>query len=43
MLKESGAELFFSDCPQLPGLDIPPHQALIFTIGENGSLTAQYL
>ena len=43
MLKESGAELFFSDCPQLPGLDIPPHQALIFTVGENGSLTAQYL
>lgn len=43
ILKDSGAELFFSDCPQLPGLDIPPHQALTFTVGENGSLTAQYL
>lgn len=43
MLKESGADLFFSDCPQLPGLNIPPHQALVFTIGENTSLTGQYL
>lgn len=43
MLKESGADLFFSDCPQLPGLNIPPHQALVFTIGENASLTGQYL
>ena len=43
MLKESGADLFFSDCPQLPGLNVPPHQALVFTIGENASLTGQYL
>ena len=43
MLKASGADLFFSDCPQLPGLNVPPHQALVFTIGENASLTGQYL
>lgn len=43
MMRDSGAELFFSDCPQLPGPHIPPHQALLFSIGENGGLTGQYL
>lgn len=43
LLAESGAELYFSDCPDLPGLDLPPHAALAFTVGENGGLDAQYL
>lgn len=43
MLAESGAELYFSDCPRLPALDLPPHQALTFAVGENGSLDARYL
>ncbi len=43
LLSEHGAALYFSDCPRLPGLDLPPHRALIFTVGENGSLNAQYL
>lgn len=43
LLAESGAELYFSDCPRLPGLDLPPHRALAFTVGENGGLDARYL
>lgn len=43
LLSEDGAALYFSDCPCLPGLDLPPHRALVFTVGENGSLDAQYL
>lgn len=43
MLAESGAELYFSDCPRLPGLDLPPHRALAFDVGEMGSLSARYL
>jgi competence protein ComEC len=43
MITESGATLYFSDCPKLPGLEIPPHRALIFTVGENGRLDAQYM
>lgn len=43
MLKAAGADLYFSDCPQLPGLDLPPHYALTFTVGANGSLSAEYL
>lgn len=43
LLADSGAALYFSDCPRLPGLDLPPHRALSFTVGERGSLEAQYL
>ena len=43
MLAASGAELYFSDCPCLPGLQIPPHQALEFTIGAGGRMQARYL
>lgn len=43
LLSENGGKLFFSDCPRLPGLDLPPHRALAFAVGENGSISAQYL
>lgn len=43
LLKESGAELYFSDCPCLPELHTPPHAALMFTIGRDGALDARYL
>ncbi len=42
-LRDSGTSLWFSDCPQLPGLALPPHRALVFSIGAGGSLTARYL
>lgn len=42
LLSDSGADLWFSDCPQLPGLDLPPHQALVFSIGAEGAFTAEY-
>ena len=41
-LSESGAALYFSDCPQVPGLELPPHQALVFTIEEEGAFHAEY-
>lgn len=43
LLSESGAELWFSDCPRLPGLDLPPHKALIFSIGAEGAFNAEYV
>lgn len=43
MITENGAALYFSDCPQLPGLDLPPHRALTFTVGAAGVLSAQYI
>lgn len=43
LLAESGAAMYFSDCPQVAGMELPPHRALCFAVGENGSLTAQYL
>lgn len=36
MIGEYGAETYFSDCPGLPGTEIPAHRALVFTIGKNG-------
>lgn len=42
-LRSSGAVLWFSDCPRLPGLELPPHRALIFTVGAGGALTGCYL
>lgn len=43
MLREQGAELYFSDCPEVEGAVLPPHQALTFTVGADGDMTAQYL
>lgn len=43
MLADSGAQVFFSDCPRLPELDLPPHSALTFTVGASGALSAQYI
>lgn len=43
LLAEHGAALYFSDCPPVPGLRIPPHEALRFTVGSNGALDARYL
>jgi competence protein ComEC len=42
LLSDAGASLWFSDCPRLPGLDLPPHQALVFHIGAEGAYTAEY-
>lgn len=41
-LSDSGADLWFSDCPQLPGLDLPPHRALVFSVGAEGVFQAEY-
>lgn len=37
-----GISLWFSDCPPVPGAVIPPHEELVFTIGENGAFHAEY-
>lgn len=42
LLSDSGASLWFSDCPRPPGLELPPHQALVFRIGGEGAFTAEY-
>lgn len=39
---DSGAALYFSDCPPVSGTVPPPHQALVFTIGAEGEFTAEY-
>ncbi len=43
LLRENGASLYFSDCPAVDGMEIPPHAALEFTIGMNGAWRARYL
>lgn len=43
LLRRNGAELWFSDCPKLPGLDLPPHRAVTFAVGANGALSAEYI
>lgn len=44
MMAKSGAQLYFSDCPPLPEEFTPlvPHQALTFTITQDGRITAEY-
>lgn len=39
-----GVKLYFSDCPEVPGIteSLQAHQALEFTVGENGALDARY-
>lgn len=43
LLCSQGAELYCSDCPQVPGGVIPPHQVLEFTLGPAGAWRARYL
>ena len=43
LFSDSGARLYFSDCPPVPGLTVPPHQALTFTVGPSGALKARYV
>ena len=43
LLADLGAALYFSDCPPVPGMQIPPHEALRFTVGPNGALDVRYL
>lgn len=43
LLSDSGADLWFSDCPQLPGLRVPPHEALVFSVGAEGEFQAEYV
>lgn len=42
LLSDSGADLWFSDCPQLPRGSVPPHEALIFSVGAEGEFKAEY-
>ena len=43
MIADSGAELYFSDCPPGPdGAVPPPHRALTFTVDGSGSLRGTY-
>ena len=43
LLADCGAKLYFSDCPPVPGMSVPPHQALAFTAGSAGALEARYV
>lgn len=45
MAAEGGARLYFSDCPPVPGAEVPlpPHQALEFTVGPGGKVEGRYL
>ena len=43
LLADCGAKLYFSDCPPGPGMSVPPHQALAFTVGSAGALEARYV
>ncbi len=43
LLEGRGAALYFSDCPPVTGMQIPPHEALRFTVGPNGALDVRYL
>lgn len=45
MAAESGARLYFSDCPPVPGAaePLPPHHALEFTVGPGGMVEGRYL
>lgn len=43
MIAYSGAQLWFSDCPVVDNTKIPPHRALVFTIGADGDFSAEYI
>ena len=42
LIRDHGAARYFSDCPPVEGETIPPHSALVFTIGSNGTIEAEY-
>lgn len=42
MIRSHGAARYFSDCPPVEGETIPPHSALVFIIGEDGTIEAEY-
>lgn len=43
LLADSGATLYFSDCPPISGMTAPPHEALRFTVGAQGAIEGSYL
>jgi len=43
MIAYTGAQLWFSDCPVVENSSIPPHQALVFTVGADGEFSAEYI
>ena len=45
MMAQSGAKLYFSDCPPLPEEfdPVPPHEALTFTITGDGQIEVRYV
>ena len=42
LIRDHGAKRYFSDCPPVEGETIPPHSALVFTIGDDGAIEAEY-
>ena len=42
MIQDHGARRYFSDCPPVEGESIPPHSALVFTVGSDGTIKAEY-
>ncbi len=43
MLEQAGVKAYFSDCPQVPGMEIPPHRALEFQAAQGQPLSGQYI
>lgn len=43
MMADSGARLYFSDCPPVRTARPAPHQALTFTVGAGGAMEGTYL
>jgi hypothetical protein len=41
-IRDRGARRCFSDCPPVEGEIIPPHSALVFTVGDDGTIEAEY-
>ena len=41
-IAEHGARRWFSDCPPVEGEEIPPHSALVFTVGADGAISGEY-
>ncbi len=43
LIAERGAVRLFSDCPPVEGESIPPHSALVITVGAAGKLSWEYI
>ena len=43
LMRQNGAEVYFSDCPELPGLELTPHRAVSFMVGDGGAFSAEYI